>query len=96
MGNSLKYFFIRNNLLLWNPTLVELSLGGNLSELYLTPPTNQDDHYSRTCFNIAPWEIHSKSFSMEVPAQLKPKPNWNGHKVGPFRIIMVGTTYKDG
>ena len=59
MRNSKENALVWKNLLNWNQTLGEWSLGGSISELYLmTPTANQDGCHSRTKFNIAIWEIH--------------------------------------
>ena len=48
-GKFIDNFLVCNYLLSWNQTLLKLSLGGLLSELYpMTPPANQDGRHSRT------------------------------------------------
>ena len=73
-GEVIKFFFVLKCLLNLYQTLVEWSLVGLLSELYLmTPAANQDGRLSRTQFNIGPYgNFIEKSILFEVLTQLIP------------------------
>ena len=74
MENSLKNLLVWNYLLNLNQTLLKLSLGGPLTELYpMTLPANQDGRHSRTLFNIGPYgKFVKKSSCLELLAQFEP------------------------